>query len=257
MNSMQRSCSNVSIMLQPISVTYLLTCCVRSSQLIKCQGLRSKASTAHVQTTLCFQGSSSSSESSSGPSFGSSSGCSSGSSSGSGSSGGDHWRNKVNIVNQAESAGGGRDEVQEKDPKISLEEDEEVNEDVEEVMAYKVPLSSYQLTSFLMYHMYIVIKTKSEWWSIEKHTDGITIQKGNALSFVRNTFCGSPRGSGITCMSTDKSKVTIKLIKHFILRYESHKGYSLLSKNCQHFATQLFNFSAKTKQMQPAAFSGK
>jgi len=51
------------------------------------------------------------------------------------------------------------------------------SEDIEEVRAYQCPLFGVQLTQYLLNHQFIMLETNSWWWSVEKNTEGITIQR--------------------------------------------------------------------------------
>jgi hypothetical protein len=62
-----------------------------------------------------------------------------------------------------------------------------------------------------VHHAYIVFKTQSWWWSIEKNDAGITIQRSKKIEFVRDKYHRTKRPesftTGIGCeKSLEKSK---------------------------------------------------
>ena len=54
-------------------------------------------------------------------------------------------------------------------------------DNAEEVYLYKCPLSRHQVTDSVLKHVFVVVKTKDAWWSLEKDTRGITIQRDAEL----------------------------------------------------------------------------
>ncbi|KAH3802641.1 hypothetical protein DPMN_156319 [Dreissena polymorpha] len=100
------------------------------------------------------------------------------------------------------------------------------NKDIVNVWAYKVPLTDMQLTKFILYHMFIVFETQDHmWWSIEKHTDGISLQRSRVCSAVRDSYKHNPRKPPIETIDTDKGSKSIH--DHF-----QWLGLSLRSKKC-------------------------
>ena len=50
------------------------------------------------------------------------------------------------------------------------------SEKIKNVHIYKTPLNKNQWTNALFYHVFVMYETDKYWWSIEKNTEGLTIQ---------------------------------------------------------------------------------
>jgi hypothetical protein len=89
-----------------------------------------------------------------------------------------------------------------------------------EVKYYSHPLYGWQIMQNLLHHAYIVFKTQSWWWSIEKNELGVTIQRSKKFEFVRDKFRRQDRttdlfGGGIICEKKFKGSHTLQeLIFH-------------------------------------------
>ena len=55
------------------------------------------------------------------------------------------------------------------------------HEEILNVRAFKCKLSSEQLTQLIFYHAFVVYETDEWWWSVEKNSEGITIQRSKKL----------------------------------------------------------------------------
>jgi len=128
--------------------------------------------------------------------------------------------------------------------------DEGFKEVFEKVDAYKTKLSAWQLTSFMLYHMFIVFETRSWYWSIEKHSDRITIQRSKNRSTVKDRFNGEQRTGTPMHMAFDNGK-TFKSVNELLreLLIQLLFAYDVLMNNCQHFAKQMFNSISLTKSI--------
>eukprot|EP01068_Selenidium_serpulae_P001948 Selendium_serpulae@DN2056_c0_g1_i1.p1 len=63
-------------------------------------------------------------------------------------------------------------------------EDRQGNQKIEFVEVWETPLYGWQLTMLAMHHQFVILKTYSWWWSVEKTTSGIIIQRGKEQRFV-------------------------------------------------------------------------
>ncbi|XP_052265418.1 uncharacterized protein LOC127867938 [Dreissena polymorpha] len=127
-----------------------------------------------------------------------------------------------------------------------------VDEPIKNVWVYKVPLKKKQLTFVFLFHQYLVFETKKWWWSIEKHTDAITIQRSTEASFVKDFFRRKPRITGRHCLKKSTGRGAIyKLIEWIKNNGELHKQYNVIHSNCKHFADAVFNQVATSHDAQP------
>jgi hypothetical protein len=130
-------------------------------------------------------------------------------------------------------------------------------EQILEIMMYKKPLMAWQLTDFILHHLFIVFRTQSKWWSIEKNSEGLTIQgcqesNDNCVA-VRDQYRQSPRVGNfkkkLTKLKSAKGKRTVQeLIDWLDEERWLYREYNWLSSNCQHFGKAVFNFVAENPQ---------
>ena len=62
------------------------------------------------------------------------------------------------------------------------------NEVIVRVSYFKHPLYGIQLSSVFLHHAFVVFKTEHWWWSIEKNSEGITIQRAKKIKNVRDKY---------------------------------------------------------------------
>lgn len=133
-----------------------------------------------------------------------------------------------------------------------------VNEEIKRVTAYELPLYWWQISKLLLYHMYIVFETENWWWSIEKDTNGIVIQRSKNEYAVRNLIRQEPRNSGLfgiglTVMLADQGRMSVHDVLLWIFEAdEVNNKYDYLFRNCRHFAKAVFNHVAKYKTIHSA-----
>lgn len=121
----------------------------------------------------------------------------------------------------------------------------DVTERIIEVSYYKHPLSAWQLTDIVLFHAFIVLETDAWWWSIEKNTEGVTIQRSKSFTSVCKRYRRTERSNGTGVEMVKKasgSKTVMELINHIWKENYLNQEYNLLSYNCQHFASLLCQF---------------
>jgi hypothetical protein len=122
------------------------------------------------------------------------------------------------------------------------------SEKIEQVSYYTHPLNSWQIGKGVMYHAFIVFRTKSWWWSIEKNDEGVTIQRSKEIEHVRDKYYRVKRQeSWTTKIAMKKSKiVNNKTVKQFFEHvYEANyvdEEYGVIQNNCQQFADKIYDF---------------
>ncbi|KAK4011331.1 hypothetical protein OUZ56_020447 [Daphnia magna] len=125
----------------------------------------------------------------------------------------------------------------------------DTEERIQNASVYSNPLSSWQATNALLYHAFIVMETNDWWWSIEKNTEGITIQRSKNLKSVRDMYQRKKRTTGWTPLTkirknetTAGDNTTIKELINYIWRKDYlNDVYHLLDENCQKFAAMVFD----------------
>ena len=120
------------------------------------------------------------------------------------------------------------------------------SEDIVEAIAYDSPLYIWQLTKNVLNHEFIVLETTSWWWSIEKHSEGITIQRSKTFRAVKDKYRQHDRTTGLRGISENRRgkgrKSVNDLINWLWSSDQLNKKYNLLARNCQDFATAVFDY---------------
>ncbi|XP_045023642.1 uncharacterized protein LOC123468024 [Daphnia magna] len=125
----------------------------------------------------------------------------------------------------------------------------DTEEKIENVTYYSNPLSKWQLTNGKFFHAFIVIKTLNWWWSIEKNTECITIQRSETIESVCDMYQRKKRTTGWTPLTkitkyktTEGGNTTIKDFINYMWRKDVlNEDYHIVSANCQKFAALLFD----------------
>ncbi|KAI9557846.1 hypothetical protein GHT06_014596 [Daphnia sinensis] len=125
----------------------------------------------------------------------------------------------------------------------------DTEERIQNASVYSNPLSSWQATNAMFYHAFIVMETNDWWWSIEKNTEGITIQRSRDIGSVRDMYQRKRRTTGWTPLTkirknetTGGGNTTIKELINYIWRKDClNDVYHLLAANCQIFAAMVFD----------------
>ena len=122
-----------------------------------------------------------------------------------------------------------------------------VNEQIDKVEKCKHKLWWLQLTYFIFYHMFILFKTKSYWWTIEKNSQGITIQRSKHRDAVEKRYRCEDR------LHVKRKEIksghcnVYDLIGWLYKSNELNREYHFWKSNCQHFGNAVFNRVAEIK----------
>ncbi|KXJ09226.1 uncharacterized protein LOC114575902 [Exaiptasia diaphana] len=126
------------------------------------------------------------------------------------------------------------------------------SEVIERIWAYKCPLFSFQMTQALLYHEFIVIRTNQWWWSIEKNTQGITVQRGMELASVKDHYRRGNRNTPIEEMAVDNARQNREMrdvLEWFFFENQLNQDYHWIKDNCQVFGNKLFNEFAANRRL--------
>jgi hypothetical protein len=84
------------------------------------------------------------------------------------------------------------------DPRVYLISDDELQsalaqfvnpyECIQTVWMFKCKMYDWQLSHLYMYHAFVVIETNGFYWSLEKNSSGITIQRSRWVELVRDRY---------------------------------------------------------------------
>ncbi|KAK4011426.1 hypothetical protein OUZ56_020543 [Daphnia magna] len=125
----------------------------------------------------------------------------------------------------------------------------DTEEKIKNASVYSHPLFPYQLTNWKMFHAFIIMETNNWWWSIEKNSECITIQRSKNLESVRDMYQREKRTTGWTSLTkirnnetTRGGNTTIKELINYIWREDCLNNiYHLHIANCQKFAALVFD----------------
>ena len=145
---------------------------------------------------------------------------------------GENWSRTLYFDPEADKASGA--DYRLTDPEL-IEKLKDLVDDEErilEIRLYKVPLYWMQVTNLLFYHAYIVLKTSAWWWSIEKNSEGITLQRSKLISAVVDKYRRKVRHTTMlrtepVMMTSDRGKKTLReLIEFLYFKNELNKPLS-------------------------------
>ncbi|XP_052765499.1 uncharacterized protein LOC128206844 isoform X2 [Mya arenaria] len=113
------------------------------------------------------------------------------------------------------------------------------------VQKYNHPLNAWQITRIFLRHDYIIFEASDgKWYSVEKNTTCILIQRGSkeqvserTTSNIRHFFT-----SRLSCSQPEKGQNTLYLLIAWLIKNETANGYCLIRNNCQNFAKRVFKF---------------
>ena len=165
----------------------------------------------------------------------------------SGGKSGEEWKSKIYFDPEADSSTGKEYAITDEELKTKMKKLIN-NENILKVFVYKVSLSEWQLTRWLFYHAFVVFETDKWWWSIEKNSEGITIQRSKKEDFVKDRYRRKKRPSSCTLMQEDECEYDLMELVGWLYQSDQlNKKYNVTTSNCKHFAKELFDKISKRK----------
>lgn len=122
---------------------------------------------------------------------------------------------------------------------------------IRSIAVYKCPLYDNQLIQLLDNHQFVVLQTDNWWYSIEKNSHFIQMQRSNHIENVQCYIRKHRRRTPIKRISSDSCQQlkTMSDLIHFLLEnQELSRIYDLVLSNCQAFAKRIFDKFAATKK---------
>ena len=124
------------------------------------------------------------------------------------------------------------------------------DEKIDYVRVFKCPLYSWQLTDFVMYHMFVEFETKNWWWTMEKNSKGITIQRSKERWAVRN-YSRMTKRNPCSQVEEDSGRTDVfKLIDWLYHSDQLNKKYNVWDRSCQEFGKAVFDQVAANKTLK-------
>ena len=137
------------------------------------------------------------------------------------------------------------------DLRILMLDDNFTKECIRSIAVYKCPLYDNQLIQLLDNHQFVVLQTDNCWYSIEKNSHFIQMQRSNHIENVQCYIRKDRRRTPIKRISSDSCQQlkTMSDLIHFLLEnQELGRIYDLVFSNCQAFAKRIFDKFAATKK---------
>lgn len=95
-----------------------------------------------------------------------------------------------------------------------------------------------------------IFETDNWYWSIEKHRDGITIQRSRNIESVRDKYKQNNRKGWVTFLSKTEGDLTVyQLIDWLYDNKELLKPYNSLN-NCDEFCENVYNYISKSAPLR-------
>lgn len=137
------------------------------------------------------------------------------------------------------------------DLRILMLDDNFTKEYIRSIAVYKCPLYDNQLIQLLDNHQFVVLQTDNCWYSIEKNSHFIQMQRSNHIENVQCYIRKDRRRTPIKRISSDSCqqlKTMSDLIHFLLVNQELSRIYDLVLSNCQAFAKRIFDKFAATKK---------
>lgn len=123
------------------------------------------------------------------------------------------------------------------------------DEIVTDISVYKHPLNSIKMSLLNFFHAYVVIRTTNmkmeTWWSIDKHTDYIIVQKNAEMQKVKDILGGDKRCEGSFQSIPELVKEIVldsnKSLEIIVNLFDIENPYHWVFDNCQHLAKKVFD----------------
>jgi len=163
-------------------------------------------------------------------------------SSSSGRSGGSEYTGKLYFDPDLDQDYGREFMIADSELKAKVRELVDSTDPILKVIIWRHPLE-YGLNAYT-YHAYVIIETKNWWWSIEKNSEGVTLQRSKHCTKVGDEYRRQRRrGPFIKVREAAAGRGTsITDLIDFIWRKNLLASpYNFLFDNCKYFAAAVFN----------------
>ena len=120
----------------------------------------------------------------------------------------------------------------------------EGNEKIQRIEYHTSPLSQNELFRIYFHHAFVVFKTESWYWSLEKNTAAVIMQRCKHFERVHDTIQGSMRSHKTTKLTEAQGGnglTMTRLIEFVHIANSVNDPYSVHKGNCQHFALKIYN----------------
>ena len=132
---------------------------------------------------------------------------------------------------------------------MSAHEGIDGSEILQKMWLYKRPLSEWQLTQLVCNHQFVVIDSSLWYWSIERDSEKLLLQRNKQLPVVKDYEEGCPRSKPVVEIKHGDCRGTMKGLIEFLHRKKELKNkYDWVFNNCKTFANSVFDeFEVRSK----------
>ncbi len=99
------------------------------------------------------------------------------------------------------------------------------------------------VASAFVRHAYAILETKKWWWSLEKHDEGIDIQRSKECGKVKD-YCWNTERQGVYEVWKDRKPTKTKSVRDLLgfVRDELKNKYNIGDSTCMHFNAAINEF---------------
>uniref|UniRef100_A0A7M6DNU9 Uncharacterized protein n=1 Tax=Clytia hemisphaerica TaxID=252671 RepID=A0A7M6DNU9_9CNID len=131
------------------------------------------------------------------------------------------------------------------------------DEKINHVWIYTTPLFKNQWSHVIMYHAYVVMETNTHWWSLEKNSENLVLQRSKTLEYVKD-YCQGKKRNVLKNKSEpelwkhrESDFSLLQLFQNLWQKDELNSNFDLMMRNCQGFARRIFNSCSISKKKYP------
>lgn len=173
-------------------------------------------------------------------------------SSGSSASGGSDWTSSLYFTANAKTPGIYPAKISDEELMDYFKKVEGTEDQIIRVWIFKQNLSAWLPKVFGAWHEFTVVESTNYFWSFEKDSKGICVQRAKTRVHVKDWYRGVERTGSVTPEGRDPQKGregdTVNDIIWWIYKENYLKrGYHATKSNCHYFASLIFEAIARQK----------
>lgn len=154
---------------------------------------------------------------------------------------GEFWTGKVYFDPHCDSDGTRVYKISDEELNSALAQYVNPFEEILAVWLFKCKMYDWQLSSFFLHHAFIVVQTHGYFWSLEKTSSDITIQRSRYIECVRDK-CKRQNRRKVHQVDAGRSRVRMmEIVRLMCENHELKRRYHGFKENCQDFAYRIFN----------------
>ena len=111
-------------------------------------------------------------------------------------------------------------------------------------------LNENNLNFRYLFHAFVILQTRHFWWSIDKNTDGITVQRSKSFQAVSQLYRQKFRtNQKLILVKGDEGSVTLRQLFHAIYQKNLFSNsFKFLTDHCKQFAYSVFQLATTNEE---------